>query len=138
MADDFASNTTTSGRLAIGKESAGNIDSASDIDWFRITLAAGQVVQLDLTGNAGAAKPLADPYLAGVYTGAGVLLPNTNDDDSGGGVDAQLLFKAGAAGDYYVAVGASGPITGGDNVFAVGALIDTATGLLLQNLTAPP
>ncbi|MBS0409921.1 MAG: hypothetical protein JSR86_08405 [Proteobacteria bacterium] len=32
----------------------------------------------------------------------------------------------------------SGPITGGDNVFAVGLLIDTATGLLLQNLTAPP
>lgn len=36
------------------------------------------------------------------------------------------------------AICSSGTISGGDNVFGVGVLIDTASGLLLQNLTAPP
>ncbi|MGA0602870.1 hypothetical protein ACO2Q3_19330 [Caulobacter sp. KR2-114] len=36
------------------------------------------------------------------------------------------------------AICSSGAISGGDNVFGVGVLIDTGTGLLLQNLTAPP
>ena len=112
MADDFASTPATTGRLAIGTPSGGNIDSATDVDWFRITLAKDQVVQLDLVSNTGAAKPLHDPLLVGVYTSAGVLLPDTGDDDGGAGLNAQLQFKAPAAGDYFVAAGTSDGLLG--------------------------
>lgn len=54
MADDFSGNANSTGVLAIGTPSSGNIDMAGDLDWFRVALTAGQYYAITATGAAGA------------------------------------------------------------------------------------
>src|SRR5687767_3306618 len=48
--DDYPGNTSTGGVLAIGGSLAGTIETASDSDWFRITLVAGRSYTFNLKG----------------------------------------------------------------------------------------
>lgn len=106
--DDFAANTSTTGRVAVGGSSAGQVETANDVDWFAVSLGAGQSYRVKLTGNG-----LADPILS-IVNAAGAVL--ASDDDSGAGLDAQIDFTAPGDATYYLA--AAG-VRGGTGAYSV-------------------
>ena len=95
----------TSTTLAIGLNGAvrGVLETAGDIDWIAATLTGGQTYVFDLIGDNTAFNGLSDPLIAGIYNSAGVLLPNTGNDDFGFTRDAQVTFTPGVTGTYYLA-----------------------------------
>ena len=40
--DDYSADAFTTGVVSIGGAMTGNIETASDVDWFRVSLVAGQ------------------------------------------------------------------------------------------------
>ena len=96
----------TSGRVSVGGSTTGTINSEQDVDWFRVTLAAGTLNQIDLEGRATGRGSLYDPRLRGIFDADGnEILGNQNDDD-GQGNNSRLFFTPNALGYYYVAVSA--------------------------------
>jgi Ca2+-binding RTX toxin-like protein len=97
IVDDYANNTTTSGVLKVEGQTLGNIEITSDVDWFSISLIAGQryVFNLDSASSNG----LADPYLS-LFSVSGTLL--MSDDDSGPGRNSQLYFIPTTSGIFYL------------------------------------
>ena len=105
--DDFADGTGTTGAVAVGSSTTGEIDYAGDRDWFAVILDAGKTYRIDLEGSETSAGTLSDPYLHGVYYDEnGVPLNGTTDDDDGAGLNSRVEFTARASGTYYVAAGA--------------------------------
>ncbi len=51
VADDYAANTGTTGRVSVGGSTTGNIEKAADKDWFRVSLVQGRRYQFDLSGD---------------------------------------------------------------------------------------
>ena len=60
---DFPANDTTTGRVDVGASATGNIESATDVDWFRVDLEAGKRYQFDLEGVDTSRGMLDDPYM---------------------------------------------------------------------------
>ncbi|WP_395702720.1 pre-peptidase C-terminal domain-containing protein [Aquabacterium sp.] len=114
--DDFASNASTTGRVALGGSSSGSIETAHDVDWFAVSLSAGQTYRFQLASNG-----LADPLFA-VFTANGDLL--AADDDSGGGLNAQIQFTAPSTGTFYLAAMDVGSGTGRYTVAAQALVSD--------------
>lgn len=104
-ADDFSGAADTSGRVAIGGEARGSIETANDVDWFAVSLTGGQRYRFDLVGMG-----LADPVLA-LYGANGVQLAR-NDDFGSGSTDSRIDFAAPSGGTYYLAASAYGSLTG--------------------------
>jgi hypothetical protein len=98
MADDYASNTTTSGRLTAGASVTGVLESAGDSDWFAISLTAGARYTFSLSGAASGGVP--DTYLS-LYSSSGTLL-DADDDISATNYDSQILYTPTATGTYYL------------------------------------
>lgn len=99
MDDVLPANGTTSAVLTHGTI-AGNLEAASDSDWYRVTIKAGQSVDFLLSGD-GSATSLDDAYL---------FLLNANgteivDTHAYGGWAARLSYTAATTGVYYIAVG---------------------------------
>ena len=121
VADDFPADTTTSGVVAVGGSATGVIESALDLDWFRVMLAAGKTYQIDMEGSETGRGDLDDPLLWAIHDGVGALvLDLTLDsgiDDGGQGFNSRATFTPSAAGAYYVAVAGRGSSTGGYTLF---------------------
>jgi len=110
--DDFGAGTDTTGTVAVGGFAAGEIEVASDRDWYAVTLEAGRTYRIDLEGSGTGDGTLSDPCLYGIHGADGVLVAGTTDDDGGEGSNSQLTFTATTAGTWYVAAGAAGSGTG--------------------------
>ena len=106
--DDFPGGTGTTGTVAVGGSATGEIDYASDRDWFAVILEAGKTYRIDLKGSPTGDGTLSDPYLHGVHDADGNFLAGTTNDDSGAGDNSRVIFTAGADATYYVAAGAAG------------------------------
>ena len=104
--DDFTAGTGTTGTVAVGDSTTGEIDYTGDRDWFAVTLEMGEIYRSDLEGSATGDGTLSDPYLRGVYDENGVLLDGTTNDNGGAGRNSRVVFTAQADGTYYVAAGA--------------------------------
>jgi serralysin len=98
--DTVAGSTSTSSTLAIDSSVRGYVNTASDQDWYRVDLVAGQQYTFALNGFGTGA--IADPYLR-LFNGSGSQL--AFDDDSGPLGGARLSFTATATGTYYVSAG---------------------------------
>ena len=98
MADDYASNTTTSGRLTAGASVTGVLESAGDSDWFSISLTIGARYTFSLSGAASGGVP--DTYL-GLYSSSGTLITD-NDDISTCNYNSQVIYTSTATGTYYL------------------------------------
>ena len=109
---DLAANASTTGTVAVGGEATGEIERASDRDWFAVTLEAGKTYTIELKGRPTRDGTLRDPYLDGVYGADGNLIGVSWDNDSGKGRNSLVTFTAAADGTYYVAAGASEGKTG--------------------------
>lgn len=69
VTDDYAANTSTTGALTVGGQITGNIETAGDHDWFRVSLLAGTTYTFDLRGIQGNGGTLGtgtlhSPYLS--------------------------------------------------------------------------
>ncbi|CAB5499092.1 hypothetical protein THERMOT_975, partial [Bathymodiolus thermophilus thioautotrophic gill symbiont] len=104
--DDYNANTTTTGMFTINSSVTGNIETANDKDWFKITLTAGQQVTFDLRGSPTQSGTLSDPYLRGIYDNTGTLISNTTSDDDGIGSNSKVTFTANTSNTYYISAGA--------------------------------
>ena len=120
---DLPDTTSTGGRVEVGASATGNIESATDSDWFRVDLEAGKVYQIDLEGADTSKGTLADPYLSR-RDGSGNLIEN--NDDNATNLNSQLVFTVTATGTYYL---------------GVSAVVNTTNGtytLSVRDITTPP
>ena len=108
VAADFEAGTGTTGTVAVGGSTTGEIHQYHDRDWFAVTLDAGKTYRIDLKGSPTGDGTLSDPYLRGVHDADGNLLAGTTNDDGGAGDNSRVIFTAGADATYYVAAGTTG------------------------------
>ena len=121
--DDFAADTGTAGRVAVGGSVTGEIDYATDVDWFEVDLSSGSY-RIDLEGASSGDGTLRDPYLRGIYDEDGGLVADTTNDDGGADLNSRVWFPQASDATYYVAVGAAGPRQGTYKL----SVVDVTTG----------
>ncbi len=115
---DFPATTATTGRVEVGSKVeasvTGNIESATDEDWFRVDLEAGKTYQIDMKGEYGGGGTLEDPYLNNIRDSSSNEIEGTfNDDiDPDNNLNSQITFTPTAGGTYYLLVGAASSTTG--------------------------
>jgi methionine-rich copper-binding protein CopC/Ca2+-binding RTX toxin-like protein len=108
VADDFTANTSTSGVVVVNAAgTAGVIETAGDVDLFRVALTAGTRYTFELARSGGG---LSDPFLHlyGMDMGEWAM-----DNDSGGGGNSRITVSATSSGTYYLRVSDHGTGTGG-------------------------
>ena len=120
--DDFSATTGTTGIIAIGGSKTGSIETAGDLDWFKVTLTAGKNYTFEALGSPTSNGSLTDPYLR-LYNSSGTIL--TQDDDSGIGLNASLNYTAASSGTYYIGASSWGASTGTYTVKASLTSIDS-------------
>jgi hypothetical protein len=96
---DIAGDRSTTSTVSVGSVVTSSIEAASDHDWFRIDLVAGQAVTFSLNGSG--TTPLGDPYLR-LRDSIGTIL--AQNDDGGPGLNSLLSFTATTTGTYYIDV----------------------------------
>lgn len=100
---DLPANATTTGRVAVGGTVTGRFTAtayASDTDWFRIRLLAGQSIQITVAGQPTGSNTLTNPYIT-VYNTLGRSVAYTSG--TYGTTTTTLSYTATTAGDYHIA-----------------------------------
>lgn len=100
--DDYADERSTTGTVAVGGNTAGEIEESGDKDWFAVSLQAGRSYVFDLEGSPTGGGTLSDTYLGGIYDASGNLISNTSNDDGGSSYNSQVEFTATSTGTFYV------------------------------------
>jgi subtilisin family serine protease len=94
LADDYAGGTLTTGRVAVGGSSTGNLEALLDHDWFAVDLTAGRTYALRQQGNG-----LMDPVLRlRSSTGRQLAL----NDDAEGTRNSLITYKPNVSGRYFL------------------------------------
>ena len=136
---DLPAGTSARGRAPIGSSVTGNIESATDRDWFRVRFngrIGERVYWLELKGADTGDGTLPDPFIVGIYDRQGTYISfshvagqfMTRDNDSGYGRNAVTDFTAPCAGDYFVAVAGFEGSTGAYTL-SVTDITDTSTSI---------
>ena len=71
QSDDFPSDTTTSGQVDVNGSTTGEIETARDIDWFAVDLAADKTYTIDIEGEDTNAGTLRNPILRRIHDADG-------------------------------------------------------------------
>ena len=106
--DDFSADTSTTGTVVVGGTSTGggatfgDIEIATDRDWFAVILTAGKTYRFDLMGSITGDGTLLDPFLAGVRDSSGNLIHNSSDNDGGAQFNSRKSLAIPTTGTYYV------------------------------------
>ena len=101
---DLAAGTTTTGEIAVGGElGRATRQTRQDVDWFRVSLTAGQTYTVDLLGSNATGCTLIDPVLQGVHDPDGQLVAGTSRGDGGTDLNSRLTFTPARSGVHYVA-----------------------------------
>ena len=106
VVDDYASDSGTTGVLSVGGSVLGDLETATDRDWFGVSLVGGATYDLGMTGSGAlVGLSLSTPSLS-LYNSLGV---KVGQGTSSGG-QAALSYRALSDGVYYVgaSAGASG------------------------------
>lgn len=117
VADDYAGSTATTGTLNVGGSASGTINSNTDSDWFRISLAAG-TYSFEARGESTSDGTLKDPFLA-LYSSTGQLL--ASDDDTGQGLNSGLTYSVSTGGTFYLGVSSADGAYLGTGTYKVAA-----------------
>jgi methionine-rich copper-binding protein CopC len=104
VVDDYRADTSTSGVLVIGGQVTGNIEAASDQDWFKVSLQAGNTYTFELKGYDSGGGTLGSgtshqPYLS-LYDSNGLFNDATASGGAGG--DPLLSFTPTITGNYFL------------------------------------
>ena len=134
--DDYPAAGTTGAIIEVGGSATGSVDYAGDEDWFIVDLVADTQYRFRLAGSGADPGALADPYLPGIYTTDGHLIPGTANDDGGAGRNSVVDFIAPESARYFIAAGAHFQHTG-EYRLSVEAVTDdypatTATGAVVK------
>ncbi len=131
--------TSAAGRAPIGSSVTGNIESATDRDWFRVRFngrKGERVYWLELKGADTGDGALPDPLIVGIYDRQGNYITYSHivgqsltwNNDSGYGRNAITDFTEPCAGDYFVAVAGFEGSTGAYTL-SVTDITDTSTSI---------
>jgi serralysin len=104
MADTIAASVSTTASVTVGSSVTSNIDTSGDVDWFRITLTAGQTYVFDLRGVT-----FTDTYLVLRNSSGTQLAFNDDVASASGNYDSQIRFTATSTGTYYLDASAYAP-----------------------------
>ncbi len=128
--DDYPNSTSTSGVLLVdGRASDGQLETAGDIDAFKVTLVAGTTYIFSLTKASGSLDPrlaLYDPELK--------LLALNND--YGSSRDSRIVFTASTGGTYYLQASDFSGLATGSYKLQVTTQPDTSSPTILSFLPA--
>ena len=111
--DDYPASTATTGKVAIGGSTTGNIERPGDADWFKVTLTSGKTYRFDLEGSDTGQGTLQYPVLR-LLDGEGQELNSDagSVDGPGPGWTSVVTHTAASSGTYHVSCEASGKHTG--------------------------
>ena len=98
-ADDCAAGTTTTCSVSPGSSVTGDIEVASDVDYFRLSVTSGLTYHIDLEGSPTSKGTLANPFIR--LRDATVNSIDT-DDNGGAGLNARLIWTADRTGTVYL------------------------------------
>jgi Ca2+-binding RTX toxin-like protein len=122
--DTVAGNTSTTERIDWSGANTFTVNSEvnilTDHDWFKVWLDSGITYNFRALGASNGGT-LSDPQLS-VRSATGILLGQ--DDNSGGGTDAKLVFSAPDSGWYFLDAGASGNASKGTYILKGSTLAD--------------
>jgi len=119
--DTVPGSTASAFTVAVGGSVSGRVNIASDDDWYRVELVAGQSYTFTLSGSGG--DPLDDPYLE-LRNGAGILV--SISDDGGPGYTSQINFTATTTGTHFLNARGWEPDPGGPGTASTGDYTLTA------------
>ena len=105
--DDYTASTETVGGIVVDDLSgaAGEIERNTDKDWFAVDLLEGYTYTFTVSPLAGAANPLGDPAIGGIYGSSGTLNEGAGEEtDTEDGAGVQVSFLATATGTHYMEV----------------------------------
>ena len=111
--DDYPAGAATRAVVVVGGSATGTIERPGDADWFVVELIEGNEYLIDLEGWRTGRGSLEDPRLLGIHDLDGELIPGSENDDGGDGLNSRLAFEAPYNGEYYIAAGAYDDYTGG-------------------------
>ena len=94
---DAANGTGTTYIASVNQVIRGQLGSATDHDWYRVNLVAGQTYTFALVGTG--TSDLPDPEL---FLRDGSANPITSNDDGGPGLSSTITYTATATGTYYL------------------------------------
>jgi subtilisin family serine protease len=94
-----------SGGLRLSGRIGDGLYAARDVDIYKVTLAAGQSLTVDIDARSLSGGSTLDSYLR-VFNASGKQL--TWNDDDGVSYDSRLTYRASSAGTYYVGVSGFG------------------------------
>lgn len=132
MADDYAASTATTGTVAIGGTTTGSIETANDVDWFKVTLTAGKTYRFEMRGADSGDGTLADPFLS-IRDSSGTILASSDDGDVN--LNSDLLFKAPNSDTYYLSADAA--LAGQTGTYRITA-VEMSANQVLPTLTIAP
>jgi len=95
----------TSGALRLSGRIGDGSYGSRDVDLYRVTLAVGQTLVIDIDAQSLAGSSTLDSYLR-IFNAAGRQL--ASNDDAAGSLDSYLSVRATVAGTYYVGVSGYG------------------------------
>jgi len=109
-----------------GDARTGEVEVASDVDWFHLGISTAGDYLIDIKGYEGIVDvpALEDPRLMGIYDSNGEFILGTHNDDGGVGLNARFTFKEAELGDYFVSVAGWGEQTGGYSVSVISIIAD--------------
>ena len=110
--DNYAADSTTTGRVAVGGSATGNIDPPGDGDWFAVELEADKTYRFDLEGSPTGGGTLGNPYLRGIYDEGGNRIDGTTNDDGGRIRNSRVSFTPNEDATYYVSAGSDHDYSG--------------------------
>jgi methionine-rich copper-binding protein CopC len=105
VVDDYANTTATLGRVTVGGQVTGNLESEQDDDWFAVTLVAGTKYTFELRGLLGGGGTLGgtDSYpMLSLYGSTGVFIDYSYE--GGLGDDPLMTYIPTTSGTYYLGV----------------------------------
>ncbi len=127
---DVSANTSTTGTITATLPAAdtvpviAEIDTWTDVDWYKLSATATKGYIIDMTGGIGVWAGVTsngshpDIMIGGVYDADGDFISGTRNDDGRVGIgtgsydDARSYFTAATMGNYYIAVKGSSRSTG--------------------------
>ena len=112
QSDDFPSDTTTSGQVDVNGSTTGEIETARDIDWFAVDLAADKTYTIDIEGEDTNAGTLRNPILRRIYDADGDAISGTRKSRGGKRRNPRLIFTAEQTATYYIAARGRRTLTG--------------------------
>jgi methionine-rich copper-binding protein CopC len=97
--DDFPNSTATTGVVTIGgAATTGSIETAGDLDLFRVSLTAGVTYTFNLNATSGSLDPMLELWQLNNSSWERLAY----NDDFGSSLNAQITFTASSSGTYYL------------------------------------